>query len=300
MKIKTFIKKVENHFFNDLVRIGFFNKMSDKAYLQMQFKRKIHKKLNLENPKTFNEKIQWLKLNNKNPEFIKMVDKYEAKQYVKNIIGEKYIINTIGIYNSFEEIDFSALPNKFVIKCTHDSGGIVICKDKNQLDIKKTRRKINKFLKRNYFYSGREWPYKNIKPRILIEDYMEDHKNEDLIDYKFMCFNGKVKCEFVCSERRSSEGLAVDFFDTNWNHLPFERHYRNLNKKIEKPSKLEEMIELAEKLASNIPFIRVDFYEINGDIYFGELTFFPGSGFEEFNPEEYDEKMGSWLVLPNS
>lgn len=273
---------------------------ADKAYLKILYKYKLKKKLNIDNPKTFNEKLQWLKLYDRKPEYTKMVDKYEVKQYVKDIIGEEHIIKTLGVWNKFEDIDFNKLPNKFVLKCTHDSGSSVICTDKSKFDIEEAKKKINRYLKRKYFLNTREWPYKNVKPRILIENYMEDYKNEDLLDYKFMCFNGKVKCEFVCSERRSSEGLAVDFFDTNWNHLPFERHYRNLNKKIERPSKLEEMIELAEKLASNIPFVRVDFYEINGDIYFGELTFFPGGGFEEFNPEEYDEEMGSWLVLPNS
>lgn len=271
----------------------------DKKYLKILYKYRMKKKLNIDNPQTFNEKLQWLKLYDRNPEHIKMVDKYEAKEYVKNIIGEQYIIKTLGIYNSFDEIDFSKLPNQFVIKCTHDSGGVVICKNKDELDIKKVRKKINHCLKRNYFYNTREWPYKNIKPRILIEEYKNDNVNEDLLDYKLMCFNGRVKCSFVCSERQSKKGLAIDFFDDNWNHMPFERHYRNLGKEIKKPKNFDKMIELAEKLSKDIKFVRVDFYEINGKIYFGEMTFFPGSGFEEFTPEKWDYELGKLIELPN-
>ena len=154
-------------------------------------------------------------------------------------------------------------------------------------------------MKKNYFYFGREWPYKNVKPRIIIEEYMEDANTQEINDYKFMCFNGKVKCSFVCTDRRSKEGLKVTFFDLNWNKLPFERHYPTSKKEIEKPSNYNLMIELSEKLAKNIPFIRVDWYEINGQVYFGELTFFPGCGLEEFTPEEWDYKLGDWIELPN-
>lgn len=274
------------------------NLLCNKFYLKILYRNRLKKNLDLNNPKAFNEKIQWLKLYDRKPEYTKMVDKYEVKEYVKNLIGEQHIIDTLGVYDSFKDINFSELPNKFVLKCTHDSGGVVICKDKNNLDMKDTEKKFKKLLKRNYFYNTREFPYKNVKPRIIVEPFMNDNRNEDLLDYKFMCFNGKVKCSFVCSERRSKQGLAVDFFDNDWKHLPFRRRYRNLNREITKPNNLNKMIEMAEKLSKGITFVRVDFYEINNDIYFGEMTFYPGSGLEEFIPEEWDYKLGEWINLP--
>ena len=202
------------------------------------------------------------------------------------------------MYSTFDEIDFDKLPNQFVIKCTHDSGGVIICKDKEKLNIIEARKKINKCLKTNFFYCGREWPYKNVKPRIIVEELINDHRNDDLNDYKFMCFNGKVRCSFVCTERRSLEGLKVTFFDIDWNKMPFERHYPSSSKKIDKPKNYAKMIELAEKLSRDIPFARIDFYEANEKIYFGEITFFPGSGLEEFSPEIWDYTLGSWISLP--
>ena len=273
-------------------------RISDKRFLKILYKNKMGKKLNLKNPNTFNEKLQWLKLYDRNPDYTKMVDKYEVKKYVAKTIGEEYIIPTLGIYNDFDEINFEKLPNQFVIKCTHDSGGNIICKDKTKLDFKNARKKIGKCLKRNYYNAGREWPYKNVKPRIIIEKYMQDGIQDELMDYKFMCFNGKVKCSFVCSERYEKDGLKVDFYDLNWNKMPFQRHYPNSNKDIPKPKNYELMIQLAEKLSKEIPFVTVDFYEINGKVYFGELTFFPGSGFEEFTPEKYDKILGDMLELP--
>lgn len=273
-------------------------KLNDALYLKMLYKVRMNKKLNLKNPISFNEKLQWLKLNDHNNMYTKMVDKYEVKKYIVETIGQKYVIPTIGIYNKFDEINFEKLPNEFVIKCTHDSGGVVICSNKEQLNIKDVRNKINKNLKTDFFRLGREWPYKNVKPRIIIEKYMKDNKNNDILDYKLMCFNGKVKCSFVCSERRSSLGLAVDFYDLSWNKMPFKRHYRNSNVFHEKPKNYDLMIKLAEKLSKGIPFVRVDFYEINGEVYFGEMTFYPGCGFEEFMPDEWDIKLGDWITLP--
>lgn len=270
----------------------------DKLYLKLMYRFIMGKKLNLNNPKTFNEKLQWLKLYSRDPLYTTLVDKYAVKEYVANVIGEDYIIPTIGVYEKFDDIDFSNLPDKFVIKCTHDSGGVVVCKDKSKLDVAIAREKISKCLKRNFYYIGREWPYKNVKPRIIIEEFMEDGKNEDLNDYKFMCFNGKVKCSFVCSDRRSKDGLKVTFFDLDWNKMPFQRHYPTSKKEIPKPVNYDKMIQLSEKLAKDLPFARVDFYEVNGKVYFGEITFFPGNGTEEFTPEEWDYTMGSWINLP--
>jgi len=267
--------------------------LDDKLYLKLRFKQKMCKKLNLENPKTFNEKLQWLKLYDKKDIYTKMVDKYDVKEYVSNMIGDEHIIKTLGIYDDFDEIDFDKLPGQFVIKCTHDSGGIVIVKDKTKFDIKKARKKINRCLKHNYYYFGREWPYKNIKPRIIIEEYM----GENLNDYKIMCFNGEPYYSFVCTDRNSSQGLHVTFFDDKWSKMNFERHYPSSNKKIDKPINYDKMLELSRVLSKSIPFVRVDWYEINNKIYFGELTFFPGSGFEEFTPEEWDYKLGDLIDL---
>jgi len=271
--------------------------LPDAIYLKLLYKDFIGKKLDLDNPKTFNEKMQWLKLFDRKPEYINMVDKYEVKKYITDIIGSEYIIPTLGIYEKFDDIDFDKLPNQFVIKCTHDSGGIVICKDKENLDLKQTRKTINKFLKRKYYFFNREWPYKNVRPRIIIEKYMEDEKEKELIDYKIMCFNGEAKLEFTCSERFSNDGLKVTFFDNEWNKLPFERKYESSKKEIKKPSNFEKMIELSEKISKDIIFLRVDWYEINGKLYFGENTFFPGSGLEKFKPEEWDLKLGNLIKL---
>lgn len=272
-------------------------KLTDKKYLKIKYKLKFGRKLNIKHPKTFNEKLQWLKLYDRNPEYVKMVDKYEVKNYVANLIGEEYIIPTLGVWEKFEDIDFEKLPNKFVLKCTHDSGGLVICKDKKRFNIEKAKEKINNNLKVNYYYPGREWPYKNVIPRIIAEKYMENDDGMELIDYKMMCFNGKCNVVFTCTERFDDSGLKVTFFDTNWKRLPFKRHYPTSNKKIEKPINFEKMVELSQKLAENIPFVRVDWYEINKKIYFGELTFYPGSGMEEFVPEIWDTKLGNMLKL---
>ncbi|MDL2330444.1 glycosyl transferase [Odoribacter sp. OttesenSCG-928-A06] len=251
----------------------------------------------MKNPKTFNEKLQWLKLYDRNPKYINMVDKYTAKLIVSGCIGEQYVVPTIGIYDCFDDIDFDILPDKFLIKCTHDSGGVFICTDKSKLNIKTLKNKIQKHLKKNYYYHAREWPYKDVKPRIIVEEYLFNRDNSPLVDYKFMCFNGKVKCSFVCSNRYKKEGLNVDFFDLNWEKLPFERHYKNSNDIIPKPNNYEKMISLAEKLSIGIPFLRIDFYDVNGEIYFGEFTFSPGAGFEEFSPDSWDRKLGDWIHL---
>ena len=271
------------------------NLLNDKTYLKIRYYATFKKFLNLKNPQTFNEKLQWLKLNDRKDIYTKMVDKYEAKSYVSKIIGNKYIIPTLGIYNNFDEIDFNKLPNQFVIKCTHDSGGLVIVTDKSKLDIKKAKKKINKSLKRNYYYLGREWPYKNVKPRIIVEKYMKDNKDTSMRDYKFFCFNGNPYCILLCNDRNTE--LKETFFDLNWKILPFKRPNHSIDTNIEKPHNLDKMIEFSKKLSLNIPFLRVDFYEINGNLYFGELTFYPAGGFSKFEPEEWDLKLGNLIDL---
>ena len=291
---RILMKKFENIFI--------FKFLPDDLALKIQYKNRFYKDLDLKNPQTFNEKLQWLKLFNRNPEYIKLVDKYEVKEIVRKIIGDDYIIPTLGVWNSFDEINFDELPKQFVLKTTHSGGntGVVICKDKSVFDIKSANAKITSSLRTNTFLQGREWPYKYVLPRIIAEKYLEDSKCKDLRDYKFMCFNGQVKCLFVCTGRNSEVGgLCVTFFDRDWNIMDFERDHPHSKMPIAKPSSYESMIKLAEQLSKNIPFVRVDFYEVEGRPYFGELTFFPGSGMEKFQPEIWDYKLGSWLNIRN-
>ena len=277
--------------------------LPDKQYLCLMYWAMLHKKLDLKNPKTFNEKIQWLKINDRKPEYTVMVDKYAAKQYVADRIGEQYIIPTLGVWESFDDIDFESLPNQFVLKCTHDSGGLVVCKDKSKLDKTAAKEKIEKSLKRNYYWSGREWPYKNVPPRIIAEKYMTDSQETNgeelsLKDYKFYCFDGTMKFVMINSDRNSNKPTKADYFDRDFNWLDFTWGYGHAEVRPEKPDKFKEMVSIAEKLSKRLPHIRVDLYECNGQIYFGELTFYDGSGFDEISPVEWDYKIGDYIKLP--
>lgn len=276
--------------------IGLFNLIPDEIYLKLKYRIKMKKKLNLQKPETYNEKIQWLKLYDRKPEYTKLVDKYEVKKIVSEKIGEEYVIPLLGVYNSFDEIDFEKLPNQFVIKCTHDCGGIVICKDKKMFNKDEAKRFINKHLKTNYYYMHREWPYKNVIPRIIIEKYIVDESNVELKDYKFFCFNGEPKMLFIAVDRPYD--TKFNFYDMNFKKLPFMQHYKNFDRVAEKPKGFEKMIELARVLSKDIPHIRVDFYNVNGQVYFGELTLYHFSGFEKFEPEEYDKFLGDEIKLP--
>lgn len=275
-----------------------FSWMPDEMNLKFWYRYNFGKKLNLDNPETFNEKLQWLKLNNRKDEYTRMVDKYEVKEYVASIVGDQFIIPTLGVWDSFDEIDFDALPKQFVLKCTHDSGGLVICKDKSKLDLKAAKKKIQKSLKRSYYWVGREWPYKNVKPRIIAEAYMQDSKTNDLKDYKFFCFGGVAKCFKVDFDRYIEH--HANYYDMQRNLLDFgEAAYPpNDKKKLDiNPETLEEMQRLAEKLSADIPFLRADFYDVDGRIYFGELTFYPASGFGKFTSEQSDQLMGKWISI---
>lgn len=274
---------------------------SDKIFLRIIYYINTHKRLNLDNPKSFNEKLQWLKLYNRKPEYIIMADKVKAKEWVAERIGEEYIIPTLGVWDDPDDINFDALPNQFVLKCNHNSGlGMYICHDKNKMDVEGVKKKLRKGLEDNYYLYGREWPYKDIPRKILAEKFMADESGDgDLKDYKLMCFDGKVFCSFVCSDRSNGKGLKVTFFDRDWKKMPFERHYPAATDTIPKPSQYQEMIHLSELLSAKIPFVRCDFYEINGHLYFGELTFFPGAGFEEFTPETWDELLGELIKIPD-
>lgn len=270
----------------------------DQLWLQIKFVCRMGRFPNLKNPKTFNEKIQWLKLHNRKPEFSQMVDKYEVKQLISKKLGEEYLIPTLGVWDRFEDIDFAELPEQFVLKCTHDSGGIVICKDKQKLNVEQAGKKIKASLKTNYYWHGREWPYKNVKPRIIAEQYMVDESGVELKDYKIFNFGGEPKLIQVDFNRFVKH--TKNIYDTNWNYLDVAINYpTDPTTNIQKPECLAKMLELAKELSSGIPFLRTDFYVINGKIYFGELTFSPGSGFMKMTPESFDKEMGSWIPLPN-
>lgn len=273
----------------------------DSLYLRRQYKKIMGKPLNLKNPHTFNEKLQWLKIHDRNPLYTTMVDKYAVKKYVADMIGEEYIIPTLGVWDKFDDINFDELPYQFVLKCTHDSGGLVICKDKSKLDMEKAKEKIEKSLKTNYYLLGREWPYKNVQRRIIAEKYMVDYSGNDLSDYKVHCFNGVPKVILVCSERFSDAGLHEDFYDVNWKRLEVKRpDHPSSDIEQPEPKELQKMLLLSEQLSRKYPFMRTDFYEVNGRLYFGEITFYPASGFDRFEPEEWDYKFGEWLSLPTS
>ena len=273
--------------------------LPDKMYIKLKFYSRMGRFPDLKNPKTFNEKLQWLKLYNRNPEYTRMVDKYEAKKYVADIIGEEYIIPTLGVWDKFDDIDFDKLPDQFVLKCTHDSGGLVICRDKSKLDKDAARKKIEKSLKENYYWSTREWPYKNVKPRIIAEQYMEDGATAELRDYKFFCFDGEVKALFIATERASlTEETKFDFFDGDFVHLPFTNGHPNADVQPKKPEKFELMKKQAGILSKGIPHARIDFYEVDGKVYFGEITFFHWSGMMPFEPAEWDIRFGDWINLP--
>ena len=269
----------------------------DKHYLYFKYFFHMKKILHLNPPVRFNEKLQWLKLYDRKPFYTSIVDKLQVRHYIEEKIGSEYLVPLLGSWDDARDINFEGLPNSFVLKCTHDSGSVIICKDKSNFDIPKARAELNESLKQSIYYNGREWPYKNVKPKIIAEKYLEDENSDDLTDYKFMCFNGCPKCLFTTTNRHKG-ALIMTFFDLNWNKMPFERHYTSDPNPVPPPKHLSQMILLAQKLAKDFTFVRVDFYEVNDKIYFGELTLFPGSGFEEFKPDKWDYIMGSWLDLP--
>ena len=277
---------------------GYFNWMSDEHYLRIAYKIKMGRKLNLSNPQSFSEKMQWLKLNDRKPEYTMMVDKFAVKDYVAGIIGKEYIIPTLGVWSNFDEIDFDYLPEQFVLKCTHDSGGLVICRDKNNFNKRSARKILNKCLKHNYFWGNREWPYKNVPHRIIAEKYIESSTSTgDLPDYKFFCFNGEPKyCQVITGRQHR---MSIDFFDRDWNHLPFhEPKVFPFSETVQEcPEHYGEMWNMARLLAKDKAFSRIDFYNVSGKVYFGEITFYPTSGMGGFSPDNWDLNFGNLINL---
>lgn len=269
---------------------------SDRKYLEIVFRMKMGYPLNLDNPQTFSEKLQWLKLNDRHPEYTRLVDKYEVKKYVASVIGEKYVIPTLAVYDRVEDIDYSQLPNQFVLKCTHDSGGIVICKDKDKFDNIAAEKKLRKGLRRNYFLQNREWPYKNVKPRIIAEKYMTDD-GEELKDYKIFTFGGEPKIIEIDYNR--FKGHLRNLYTTDWQKIDAIIKYPSDEKRVfDKPKVLDELLDLSRKLAFGTPHVRTDFYIVDNQVFFGELTFFHESGMARIEPKEFDKKMGDWICLP--
>lgn len=298
------MKKLINFLKNPLLAIpvlgskGLLTFLPDTIYLKLLYRSRLNKKLNLKNPKTYNEKIQWLKINDRKPYYSKLVDKYEVRKYVSDKIGEEFLVPLYGVWDEFDAIDFDRLPRRFVLKTTHDSGGVVICRDKNKLDKVKAKQLLEKSLARKYSLANRERVYDDVKPRIIAEKFLEKNNGDGLDDYKFFCFDGEVKALFIATERKTQP--KFDFFSKDFTPLPLKQYYPNSNKKHKMPKKYKEMIMLSEKLSENIPHVRVDLYNNNGSIYFGEITFYHFSGTKKFEPEIYDEIFGNWINLPSS
>lgn len=274
--------------------------ISDKLYLKVYYYLHTGERLNLNNPTTFNEKTQWLKLHNTHPICTQMADKYGVRQIIKDSIGEKYLIPLLGVWDSFNDIDFDSLPRKFVLKTNHDSGTVIICRDKEKLDKNTAKAKLSKSLKHNYFWAGREHPYKNIKPKIIAEEFMENNGEEGLSDYKFFCFNGKPEILFFASDRfdKKDDGVKFDYYDMELRHLPIKsKGHKNKNLAIPHTEQFDEMKTLAAKLSAGFPFLRVDFYIINNKVYFGELTFHHDGGVVPFIPKEWDYILGKKIDL---
>lgn len=271
----------------------------DSLYLRLRYYMHTKKRLNLRNPKRFNEKLQWLKLYNRRPEYTVMVDKYRVREYIKDTIGEEYLIPLIGVWDNVDDIDFNALPEKFVIKCNHNSGeGMYICTDKSKMDVEKVKEGLKRGLEQDYYLCDREWPYKNVPHKIVAEEYLDDGSGRGINDYKVFNFNGEPYIIQVDFDRFIEH--KKNLYTTEWILCDFAFNYPSHPEvKIPKPEKLDEMLELSRKLSKDSPYMRTDFYSVNGKLYFGELTFFPASGYGEFKPDDIDFELGEKIILPD-
>lgn len=269
---------------------------NDKRFLVNKWNFLNHSVLNIDNPQTFNEKLNWLKLYNRDPRLTMMADKYEVKKYVASIIGEEYVVPCYGVWNSFDEIDFNSLPNEFVIKATHDSSGVVIVKDKSKLDKEPVRKRYKEIMKRNWFWPYREWVYKDIKPRIIVDKFLDDHSGHELRDYKFWCFNGTPKIMYCTNKAKD---VFENFYDMDFKPIDINHGFRRAIPEFEKPDEFELMKTLAEKLSKDLPFVRVDFFDVKGKVYFGEFTFYDWAGFRLFCTPELDMRLGNEITLPD-
>lgn len=280
------------HFLSD----KFWRKMDDESFLKFQYKAWTKKTLHLNPPKTFNEKIQWLKLYDRKLVYTKLVDKYEVRKVIQEKLGEEYLVPLLGVWEKSDEIDFSKLPEQFVLKPTHTSGNVYICRDKSKIDENKIRNMLDQWLKREYFWGNREWPYKNIKPRLIAEEMIDSN----IVDYKFYCFNGEPKMLYLSQGLEDHSTASISFFDMNLKKLPFGRSdYRPFTTEVEKPKNFDEMVRIATKLSKGFSFVRIDLYSVKNKVYFSEYTLHPCAGYMPFDPEEYDLKLGEMLHLEN-
>lgn len=305
-RMQHYLKKLKKYCADSSYRfvvnaaLGLYNSMPDRDYLERKFEALMGTPLHLDAPQTFNEKLQWLKLYDRKPEYTMMVDKYRVREYIAQKIGAEYLIPLLGVWDSPDEIDFAALPEQFVLKCNHNSGlGMCICKDKSTLDLRKVRRELRKGLRQDYYLPGREWPYKDVPRKIIAEKYMSDGSGSDLRDYKLYCFNGEPRFCQVISNRSTKE--TIDFFDMDWNFQDFTGFafpgFPHSETEIMQPRTFCRMQQMARILSNSIPFVRIDFYEVNRKAYFGEITFFPASGFGEFSPDKWNYTLGNWIQL---
>ncbi len=293
---KYLINKQYRFYVNNTRKI--YKYKNDKKFLKLFFLMAFNKKLNLENPITYQEKVQWLKLNDRKQIYTVMADKLQMKAYVSKIIGEQYVVPIIKVWNSVDDIDFSQLPKKYVLKCNHNSGrGMYICKDCNDINIAAIKRELKKGIKENYYIYYREWPYKNIERKVFAEEYLEKKDGSEIIEYKVLCFEGQAKLVKLI-RNRFTEHPTQDFYTAHWEKTEiYESDIPKSEDIVPPPKKLEEIITLSEKIADNMHHLRVDWYDVDGRIYVGELTFFDGAGFSEFLPKKYNEIIGSWIKL---
>lgn len=294
--MKLITKIFEYLSYQSIHRFSFIRLLPDNVFLKIKYRIRTKRKLNLRDPIFFSEKLQWLKINDKNIIYNTLVDKFVVREFIESIIGKYYLNDLYGYYEKFDDICFDELPTQFVIKCTHGSGCNYICEDKNKINYIELRKKINKWLKSNYYYYGREWPYKNVKPAIIIEKYL----GKEILDYKFYCFSGEPKFLYV-SKTDINGKISMTFYDLNWNILPFFRSdHEKLNFDLQKPKNFDEMILIAKKLSLNLPFARIDVFNIDDSIIFSEITLTPGSGFGLFCPLNYETEIGSLIKLPTN
>lgn len=299
-KIKTFFRLLGSEP-QKLVRAAASNNLlnfiPDPVYLRLVFRAELGYPLDLKDPVTYNEKLQWIKLYDRNPDYTIYADKYLVREYIKNKIGEKYLIPLVGVYDTVDDIDWEMLPNRFVLKCTHGSGCNIICRNKAQLNIDEAKKKLKKWMRKSWYWFGREWAYKNIKPRIICEEFLETPDGNTPTDYKFMCFNGQPKLIQVHQDRYGHH--TKDFYDMDWNKTNISSGgVPNSSKSVPKPSSYAEMLEISKQLSAGMPYARIDLYDQDGRVFFGEITMYPTSGFAPFNSYEVDKTLGSWIQLP--
>ena len=297
MKLQSIFNFIFNYKYREMVKcnLGLYDIMDDEKYIRKLYKLKTGLELNLDSPKRFNEKLQWLKLYDRKDIYTVMVDKFLVKEYVDKLIGEGHTAKTIGVYEHFEDIDFDTLPEKFVIKTTHGCGGMYIHRG-GKINKKLAQEKVMSTFGKNYYFHTREWPYKGVKPRILIEEYLQNEDEENLTVYKVLCFEGQARIIQVIQDDKTPDE-SIDYFDTEWNLLDLKQNYPNSKKHLAKPVQLEEMLEYSNICSNGIHFLRTDWYVVNGKIYFSEFTFFSDAGLEKFYPDSWDEFLGDWIKI---